>query len=411
MSGPGFPQARPAPAPAPGERRHWWSLAPMPTDSPVISTRQAYLEVIGVYLIFFGPSIVAAVGSLANYTQPNPEGWWITGPNGFEEIVQAATAVLVVLLLAQRRGRTRRDVGLVLARQAGGPGTRQAIRMAAWAVLAFFVGSIVTSALATGNFPYGHVSAANTVLDLTAAGNAGIVEELIVVGFLVTTLEQARRSRWEIFGVALICRAGYHIYYGPGVVGILVWAAVFLWLFWRFRSIVPMVIAHICWDTLVFLAQVTDAFDAVLLLGAVALMITAGVLWLMDRSDRQTAPTGGPWPVGWQGGPPGYWHNPPAWAPGGAPPPGALPPSGSDPAHGVPAHGAPANSGPANSGPAHGGPYPPPQPGSQPTPYVPPGGQPPATGPAQPGPARPTGWEAPGWGAPAPGDQPPSSTS
>jgi hypothetical protein len=295
---------------------HWWSLAPAPASAPTISARRAYLEAIGVYLVFFGPSIVAAAGSLANYNEPNPEGWWITGPNVFQEVAQAVLAAVVVLLLAERRSRRPAQVGLALRRQAGGPGTRQSIRMAAWAAVAFFVGSIVTSALATGNFPFGHVNVANTVLDLSAAVNAGVTEEIVVLAFLVTTLEQARRPRLEIAAVALVCRGAYHIYYGPGAIGILVWAGVFLWLFWRFRSVVPMIITHIGWDSLVFLTRVSDAFAAVLILGILGLGITAIVLWLVDRADRPA-----PGPV-WVAGP---WSSSPApW--GGAAPPGPPPP-------------------------------------------------------------------------------------
>jgi hypothetical protein len=284
---------------------HWWSPAPLPRPRPKISTRRAYAEALGVYLAFFGASIVIAAGTLTSFKLTNPEGWWITGSDGFNEVALAGLAVLVVVLLANRRGRSAADIGLVAARAKGGPGMRQGIRMAAWAALGLVVGSLVTSALATGSFPFGHQSAANTVVELLAALNAGIVEETVVLAFLVTTLEQAGRPRGEIAVVALVCRGAYHIYYGPGALGILIWAAVFLWLFWRFRSVVPMIIVHVCWDSLVFLTQVSTAFGALLVLGILALAITAFVLWLVDRSgppapsqpsdQRHTAPTGPAW--------------------------------------------------------------------------------------------------------------------
>jgi hypothetical protein len=323
--------AGPGGSPGAARRVRWWSPAPVPPSAPTISARRAYVEAIGVYLVFFGPSIVAAAGSLANYNEPNPEGWWITGPNVFQEVAQAVVAVVVVLLLAERRGRRPAQVGLALRRKGGGPGAHQAIRMAAWAAVAFLAGSVVTSILATGNFPFGHESVANTVLDLSAAANAGVTEEIVVLAFLVTTLEQARRPRLEIAAVALVCRGAYHIYYGPGAIGILVWAGVFLWLFWRFRSVVPMIITHICWDTLVFLTRVSDAFGVVLILGILGLGITAIVLWLVDRSERPVQGpvwVSGPWnsspaEVGttgppWAAGPSAPWGNP---APSSAPPP------------------------------------------------------------------------------------------
>ena len=297
---------------------HWWSLAPVPLRPTTISTRRAYTEVLGVYLAFFGASVVIAAGTLASFNLTNPEGWWITGSDGFDEVARAGLAVAIVVLLAGRRGRGAADLGLVGSQAKGGPGLRQGIRMAAWAALALLVGGIVTSALATGNFPFGHHSAANTLLDLSASFNAGIVEETVVLAFLVTTLEHAGRPRAEIAAVALVCRGAYHIYYGPGALGILVWAAVFLWLFWRFRSVVPMVVVHIGWDSLVFLGQLSAVFSGLLVLAILVLLVTAVVLWLADRSGP---PASGSQPV-----PPGF--GAPAWA--GTPPPWPPPPRPDD---------------------------------------------------------------------------------
>jgi hypothetical protein len=310
--------------PVAGPRRHWWSLAPIPTVGTAISARRGYAEALGVYVAFFGPSIVAAIAALFNFDPPNPESWWITGSDGFQELTQAALAVGLVLALAGRRGRSPAAVGFVGRRSKGGPGPSQAIRMAAWAVLAFLCGSVVTSLLATGGFPFGHASASNTVLELSAAVNAGVVEESVVLAFLVTTLEQAGRPRWEIAVVALLCRAAYHLYYGPGAIGIFLWAGVFLWLFWRFRSIVPMVIAHACWDSLVFLTQVSGAFGALLALGILALFVTAFVLWLVERGSRRPpAPAWAAGPAGWPGAGAGWGGWP--MAPPGAPTPPVAP--------------------------------------------------------------------------------------
>lgn len=287
---------------------HWWSLAPVPA-SERISPARAYTEALGVYLVFFGASIVAAAGSLAGSNPPNPEGWWVTGESGFDQVAQSVLAVALVVLLAARRGRRPADVGLAARARRGGPGLRQCVRMAAWAAVAFLVGSGVTSALASGGYPFGHPNPANTTLELVLSVNAGVLEEVVVLGFLVTTLEQAGRPRLEIAAVALLCRAAYHIYYGPGVVGILVWAAVFLWLFWRFRSIVPMLLAHVGWDALVFLGQLSSDWSWVLVLAILVLVVVAVTLWLADRPVARD-----PWGTG-------GWGQPvsPLGQPGGAP--------------------------------------------------------------------------------------------
>jgi hypothetical protein len=105
---------------------------------------------------------------------------------------------------------------------------------AAWAVLALVVGSVVTSIFKTAGYPFGRASASNLVYGAVRSFNAGIVEETVVLAFLVITLEQARRRSSEVL------RGSYHIYYGPGVIGILVWASLFVWLFLRTRSLLPL---------------------------------------------------------------------------------------------------------------------------------------------------------------------------
>jgi hypothetical protein len=111
---------------------------------------------------------------------------------------------------------------------------------AAWAVLALVVGSVVTSIFKTAGYPFGRASASNLVYGAVRSFNAGIVEETVVLAFLVITLEQARGRSSEIVAVALVLRGSYHIYYGPGVIGILVWASLFVWLFLRTRSLLPL---------------------------------------------------------------------------------------------------------------------------------------------------------------------------
>src|SRR5262249_25621517 len=99
--------------------------------------------------------------------------------------------------------------------------------------------------------------------------------------------------------VALVLRGAYHIYYGPGVIGILVWAALFYWIFLRFRQLVPLMVCHVLWDTVAFTSRASSAVAVVGMLAVVALWITCGILWLVERGDRKSGPpTRGyqPWP-------------------------------------------------------------------------------------------------------------------
>ncbi len=309
-----------------GAKERWWSVPPAPVGPQTLTTRRAYLEVLGVFGVFFASGIAAAAFSVAGHNPSGTvEGWADAIPGSIDQIAVTVLCVLVPVLLARQRGLTRRDLGLskpAVTRS-------QWIRIAAWAVLALIAGSVVTGLLATGNYPEVR-SYPDLTYNLFHAAQAGFIEEVVVLAFVVVTLEQARRPRAEIIAVALVLRASYHIYYGPGVLGIFIWAAVFLWLFLRFRTIVPLIIVHSSWDLLAFLAYQWRAVGAVETLAFIALFITAFVTWLVDRGKR--APAGpGPMlgPPGWYLDPSGTgglrWYSGWEWTPF-AYPPGPAPP-------------------------------------------------------------------------------------
>ncbi|MDQ2723917.1 MAG: CPBP family intramembrane metalloprotease [Actinomycetota bacterium] len=158
-------------------------------------------------------------------------------------------------------------------------------------MLAFIVGGVTTAMLATGSYPDGPSSYPNLTLNVFHAVQAGFIEEVVVLAFVVTTLEQARRPLPEIIAVALLLRASYHIYYGPGVVGILIWASAFLWLYLRFRTIVPLIIAHSTWDVIGFLEHRWHALLGVWVVAVLGLLLTAAILWLAQRRTRSKPDT------------------------------------------------------------------------------------------------------------------------
>lgn len=283
-------------------KKRWWATQPPRRDSPPISARRAYAEVLLVFGAFFGASIVAAGFAVAGHAPTSSiKGWPEALPASIEQIATTALCVLVPLLLIHRRGLATSDLGLAT------PGTvrlSQGIRIAAWGLLAFMGSSVVTSLLATGTFPQDSRSIPYFIVTLFGAAQAGILEEVVVLAFVVTTLEQARRPRKEIVVVALLLRASYHIYYGPGVLGIFIWASVFLWLYLRFRTIIPLIIVHSGWDILAIVGREWHAAGGAEILAWLALLVTAMVLWLVARGT--TSPPG----PGAMLGPPGWYADP-----------------------------------------------------------------------------------------------------
>lgn len=300
----------------PQRKASWWAAQQPSAGWPVISAPRAYVEVLGVFGAFFAASVAAAGFLVAGSSLPtNVPGWPAAIPSTIDQVAVTALAVVVPVLVVGRRGLGRRDLGLAV-RQVITPGA--GIRMAAWAVLALMAGSLITGALTTDRFPLGRLTAPALTLNLFHGLQAGFLEETVVLAFVVATLEQARRPLPEIVTVAVVLRASYHIYYGLGVLGVLVWAPAFVWLYRRFRTIVPLIVVHSAWDVLAVLSVRWRGVGVVDGLLVLALLVTAPITWLVDRANRRPVPTGWPGPAPMPG----------SWSAGGPGTPAPLPPSG-----------------------------------------------------------------------------------
>ena len=90
------------------------------------------------------------------------------------------------------------------------------------------------------------------VLILKAAENA-VLEEVIVVGYLVTRL---RGLQWRVGYIVLasaVLRGSYHLYQGFGAfVGNAVMGVIFALFFLRYKRVLPLVIAHTLLDIVAF---------------------------------------------------------------------------------------------------------------------------------------------------------------
>ncbi|MHA6758832.1 CPBP family intramembrane glutamic endopeptidase [Streptacidiphilus sp. PAMC 29251] len=94
------------------------------------------------------------------------------------------------------------------------------------------------------------------VLILSAAQNA-VVEEVIVVGYLLRRLDQLGWSWPAAMATSALLRGSYHLYQGVGgFVGNLVMGLIFCLLYQRWRRVAPLAIAHTLIDTVAFVGYV-----------------------------------------------------------------------------------------------------------------------------------------------------------
>jgi membrane protease YdiL (CAAX protease family) len=90
------------------------------------------------------------------------------------------------------------------------------------------------------------------VLVLAAAQNA-LLEEIVVLGYLLTRFDDLGLPRSLGVPIAAVLRGSYHLYQGlGGFAGNLVMGLLFGWLYTRWGRITPMVVAHTVLDIVAF---------------------------------------------------------------------------------------------------------------------------------------------------------------
>ncbi|MFF5972904.1 CPBP family intramembrane glutamic endopeptidase [Streptomyces sp. NPDC012769] len=90
------------------------------------------------------------------------------------------------------------------------------------------------------------------VLILSAMQNS-VVEEVIVVGYLLRRLDGLGWSPTASLAASSVLRGSYHLYQGiGGFVGNMVMGVVFVWLYRRWGRVGPLVVAHALLDIVAF---------------------------------------------------------------------------------------------------------------------------------------------------------------
>ena len=88
---------------------------------------------------------------------------------------------------------------------------------------------------------------------LFAAVQNALLEEVIVVGYL---MERLRELRWKvplIIAASALLRGSYHLYQGwGGFVGNAIMGVLFAFYYTRRRRVMPLVVAHTIMDMVVF---------------------------------------------------------------------------------------------------------------------------------------------------------------
>ena len=238
------------------------------TSPRLPSDRMIRWEIFAVFAVSLGASALNAalslIGSLLQRQSLGSQQALLVGPAAANnwldlvlELAGIATAlapVVLVFYLLARTGEGPKDIGLdatqpvkdtlrgaVLAAVIGGAGL--ALYLAAYHLKLEL--NVVPEDLPA-------VWWRTPVLILSAAHD-GILEETLVIGYLLTRLDQLRWNPWRAIVFAAVLRGCYHLYQGFGAfIGNAVMGLIFGYLYRRWGRVTPLIIAHTLIDAVTF---------------------------------------------------------------------------------------------------------------------------------------------------------------
>lgn len=249
--------------------------------------KRAVLTVALVYLLGFGMPVVAAVMiAAAGHDRARSGGSLGWTPLTTLELALNAAAVFVAIPLLMREAPSWAHPRL--------PGRRWITELKAFALgwLAIFVGSTAVKLL--GWLPHPSLRGGWSGTPGIAAGLlAGPTEEIVVLVVPLVFLRAARWPWWAVLTAMLALRLAYHVYYGFPVAGFTLWAVAMILIYLRTHAAVGLILVHSFWDTTILLGGRWVAIPLVvvpvMLLALLSWGVVSLVLWLVHRSDRESA--------------------------------------------------------------------------------------------------------------------------
>jgi uncharacterized protein len=269
------PAERSADAPRTGDGRAPGPSRPSRTASDVGYSRYRGLEVLGVLGVSLGLSGIYALlyyvraeitvkGGISSTTAtvvsgPNTSYVWLDVLDNLADVLHGlAPAFLAIVLLSRDPGgvgfgigldtrRLRSDLiaGIGFAALIGIPGIGLV-----W--VAHELG--INASLAVVDLP--DIWYRVPLLLLEAAQN-GILEEIVVIGYLLTRLRELGWSDSRALAASAVLRGSYHLYQGlGGFLGNMVMGIIFGWWFQRTRRVLPLAVAHTVIDAVSFIGYV-----------------------------------------------------------------------------------------------------------------------------------------------------------
>lgn len=232
-------------------------------DRRPVTQHRAWAASAGVWLLLFGYATVSAVKYLVD---PWPaQAIRTPAPVVENTLRQYLPGILVATLLFALVRRWTRTSTTLAGLGWPIPGGRPARQLVGWTVLGLLA-SIAFSAWVgwtqhgdtgpwtipnlRGNEPW------KVVDSLVSAAAAAVTEEAALVAIPVMLLRAASVRIGPLpVTILLLARISYHLYYGWGSLGVLVWGGLFLWIYLARGTLWPLLGAHFIFDAIQGLSQ------------------------------------------------------------------------------------------------------------------------------------------------------------
>jgi membrane protease YdiL (CAAX protease family) len=200
-----------------------------------------------------GTPLSSQTSSLNTSTTPD-RPWLDLAYQVADTVLPLAQVLLVLYLLHLAHGRARRLIGFDLTRPARDLGRGLAIAAAiglpglGFYLLARELGFNTSVQAANLSAQWWTVPAL-----LAAALTNGLVEETVMLGYLLTRLADCGWRAGPALGLSALIRGTYHLYQGfGGFAGNIVMGLVFGWCYRRWGRVMPLVVAHTVIDVVAF---------------------------------------------------------------------------------------------------------------------------------------------------------------
>ncbi|MFK3982446.1 CPBP family intramembrane glutamic endopeptidase [Micromonospora sp. NPDC050397] len=234
-----------------------------------VSRRTLGTEVLLVLGVSLGQSAVyAAVNIIGRLTADRPLSQQTATLNASQsarpwldltyQLLNILFALVPVLLAVHLLNRDRGDARGTLGLDARRPGSDLGLGAALAALIGlpgiglFFVAAQlgINASVVPANLP--DIWWAVPVLVLAAAQNA-ILEEIVVVGYLMTRLRELGWRIGTVIAASALLRGSYHLYQGFGAfVGNAIMGVLFSLVFLKTKRVLPLVVAHTLLDVVAF---------------------------------------------------------------------------------------------------------------------------------------------------------------